>query len=402
MTATRIVRGATIAAAVGAWSVVAVLLWRTRVPDGLRVPTLDENAVFGRGLVRDAARYERVLDLLWLGATLTALAVLVLLARRGRRLVRGLGLGRVNAGIVVGVVSLTILWAAGFPWVVATQWWQRRHGISYVGYPATLLGAWRALLGTTLVAFVALAVILGLAKALQGRWWLGAAPALLALVAAAAFLQPYAETLGADPLKNPRLKAAIVRLERREHVGNPQIRVQRVSSRTRVANAFAVGVGPSERVILWDTLLRRFGFREVRFTAAHELAHLARNHTLKGLAWFALFAAPILALVALVTERRGGLREPANVPLGLLLVTAATVALLPVANAVSRRYEAEADWIALGATRDTAAARGLFRGFTALSLQDPTPPGWVRVFLSDHPTALRRIELASAWASRSR
>jgi Zn-dependent protease with chaperone function len=398
MTATRIVRGATIAAVVAAWSVVAVLLWRTKVPDGLRVPKLDEDAVFGRQLVRDAARYERVLDVLWLGATLTALAVLVLLARRGRRLARGLGLGRVNAGIVVGVVSLTILWAAGLPWAVATRWWQRRHGISYAGYLETLVGAWQSLLATTLVAFVALAVILGLAKALGARWWLAAAPSLLVLVAAATFLLPYLETLGTEPVRNPALRAAIQRLETREHAGNPPVRVQRVSSRTRTANAFAIGVGPSERVILWDTLVRKFGLREVRFAAAHELAHLARNHALKGLAWFALLVLPVLAVVALVTERRGGLRDPANVPLGLLVLVATTLALLPLVNAISRRYEAEADWVALGATRDPGAARGLFKGFTAKSLQDPTPPGWVRLFLEDHPTALRRIEQARAWA----
>ena len=372
------------------------------MPNGLRVPTLDEDAVFGPGVVRDAARYERLLDLLWLGATLTALAVLVLLVRRGRRLARGLGLRPVNAGIVVGVVSLTILWAAGLPWVVATQWWRRRHGISYEGYVATVLGAWRSLLGTTLVALLALAVILGLAKALRGRWWLAAAPALTVLVAAAAFLQPYVATLGTDPVRNPALRAAVQRLERREDAAEPPVRVERVSSRTRVANAFAVGIGPSERIVLWDTLLRKFGFREVRFTVAHELAHLARNHTLKGLAWFALFALPVLAVVALATEPRGGLREPANVPLGLLVLVATTLALLPLANAISRRYETEADWIALGTTHDPAAARGLFRGFTMKSLQDPTPPGWVRLFLNDHPTMLRRVELARAWAERNR
>ena len=401
MTATRIVRGATIAAVVAAWSVAAALLWRTKVPDGLRVPTLDENAVFGRALVRDAARYERLLDLLWLGATLTVLAVLVLLARPGSRLARGLGLGRVNAGIVVGVVSLTIVWAAGLPWVLATQWWERRHGISFAGYAQTVIGAWETLLGRTLVAFVVLAVVLGLAKGLHGRWWLAAAPAVIALVAAAAFLQPYAETLGTNPVRNRELRAAIARLERREHAGDRPVRVQRVSSRTRVANAFAIGVGPSERVILWNTLLRKFGFREVRFTTAHELAHLARNHTLKGLAWFALFGLPVLGVIALVTERRGGVRDPANVPLGLLVVLATTLALFPLSNAISRRYETEADWIALGATHDPAAARGLFKGFTRLSLQDPTPPGWVRVFLNDHPTTLRRIEQARAWALRN-
>jgi STE24 endopeptidase len=96
------------------------------------------------------------------------------------------------------------------------------------------------------------------------------------------------------------------------------------------------------------------------------------------------------------------LTEPRNVPLGLLVLVAATIASLPLQNAISRRYETEADWIALGATRDPGAARRLFRGFSTDSLQDPTPPGWVHAFLDDHPSLLQRIELARAWAARSR
>jgi STE24 endopeptidase len=371
------------------------------VPDGLRLPHLDENTVFGRGLVHRASRYERLLDLLWLGATLTELVVLALLVRRGRRLAQGLGLGRVNAGIVVGVVSLTILWAAGLPWVVATEWWQRRHGVSYQGYAATVGIAWGRLLATTFQAFVLLALVLGLARRLRGRWWLATVPVLVVLGVALQFVIPYLVTIDTDPVRGD-LAADLRQLERKEHAGRPSARVAVVSDKTRAANAFSVGIGPSEHVVFWDTLLQEFAPREVKFVAAHELAHLARNHIVKGVAWVGLFALPILGLVAFVTERRGGLREPANVPLGLLVLVVALLAMLPLRNAISRRYEAEADWVALQTTRDPTAARGLFTGFSVESLQDPTPPGWVHAFLDDHPTVLQRIELARAWARRNR
>jgi STE24 endopeptidase len=402
MTATRIVRGATIAAAVALWVLVASLLWRTKVPDGLRLPHLDEDTVFGAGLVRRARDYERLLDLLWLGATITQLVVLAVLARRGRRLVLGLGLGRINAGIVAGVVVLTVVWGAGLPWVVASQWWQRRHGIAFDGYAATILQSWEALLVTTVFAFVALAIVLGFAHALGGRWWLAAVPTVAAVALVVQLVTPYLVRLGTHPLRDRGLAAEVRRLERREHAGDPRARVQTVSDTTRAANAFSIGYGPSATIVFWDTLLRGFTPSEIRFVAAHELAHLARDHILKGIAWFALISLPVLALVALVTERHGGLREPWNVPLGLLVLVAATLAVLPLQNAISRRYEAEADWVALGATREPATARGLFRGFARDSLQDPTPPAWVQAFLDDHPTLLQRIELARVWAQRDR
>ncbi len=384
------------------WVAAVLFLWRTRIPNGLRLPHLDEDAVFGRGLVHRARDYERLLDLLWLGATLTELAVLAVLARRGDRLVRGLGLGRVNAGIVAGVVTLTVVWAGGLPWVVAAQWWERRHGISFDGYTETLAQAWGGLLGTTAFAFLALAIILGFAKTLGARWWLAAGPTIVAVAVVVQLVFPYLATLGTHPLRDGRLAADLQRLERREHAGSPRVRVQTVSDTTRAANAFSIGFGPTATIVFWDTLLKGFTPHEVRFVAAHELAHLARSHILKGVAWFGLFTLPILGLVAFVTERRGGLREPRNVPLGLLVLVATTVAVLPLRNAISRRYEAEADWVALVSTRDPATARGLFRGFSADSLQDPTPPGWVHAFLDDHPTLLERIELARAWARRYR
>jgi STE24 endopeptidase len=253
---------------------------------------------------------------------------------------------------------------------------------------------------TTVVALIALAIILGFANALGGRWWLAAAPTIAAIALVVQLLVPYLATLGTQPLHDRTLVAQVRSLELREHAGDPRIRVQEVSDTTRAANAFSIGYGPSATVVFWDTLLRNFTPREIRFVAAHELAHLAREHILKGVAWFVLITLPVLGLVALVTERRGGLREPRNVPLGLLVLVAAMVAILPLTNAVSRRYEAEADWVALGGTRDPGSARGLFIGFARDSLQDPSPPGWVRVFLGDHPTLLDRIEQARAWAQR--
>src|SRR5207253_9469376 len=148
---------------------------------------------------------------------------------------------------------------------VASEWWQRRHGISRESYAATLVGAWGSLLATTFVAFLALAVILGYAKALRGRWWLAAVPTIVALAAALQFVVPYLVTLGTDPLAKGELSAQIRRLEQREHAGNPPIRVQTVSDTTRATNAYSLGIGPSERVVFWDTLLQQFGPRQVRF-----------------------------------------------------------------------------------------------------------------------------------------
>jgi STE24 endopeptidase len=150
-------------------------------------------------------------------------------------------------------------------------------------------------------------------------------------------------------------------------------------------------------VVLWDTLIRRFSPPEVRVVLAHEFAHLARHHLWKLFAWMALLGVPIAFLVALATRRRGGLYEPAAVPLAIFVVAALLLVTLPLQNAFSRRLEAEADWVALQTTRDPAAMTDLFRRLGRLSKAQPDPPGWDEVMFGDHPSIIKRIEMAQAW-----
>jgi STE24 endopeptidase len=194
-----------------------------------------------------------------------------------------------------------------------------------------------------------------------------------------------------------------VRIEQVEHVSGTPVRVQDVTAWTSQANAFTVGFGPSTQVIVWNTLLDgRFSRGEEDIVLAHELGHVRSRHILKGLGWTALIVAPTLWLVALATRRRGGLGDPANLPFAILFLTVLALATSPLQNAVSRRYEAEADWRALNATRDPASARALFRSFERTSLEQPSPPLWDYLMLENHPTLLQRIAMAERWQERNR
>jgi STE24 endopeptidase len=79
-----------------------------------------------------------------------------------------------------------------------------------------------------------------------------------------------------------------------------------------------------------------------------------------------------------------------------------SLALQPFASAVSRRLEAEADWVALETTRDPESARELFHGFTRAALEDPTPPRWSHLAFDTHPSIEERIAMATAWEERNR
>jgi STE24 endopeptidase len=384
ITATRIRRGTVLAAGAALWVLAAWALWRTRVPGDLRLPRLDQHRVFGAREVARAARFQRFLDVAWLLGVVGQAAALAVVARRAVGLAPRLALGRVGAGIVLAALASTAAWAAALPFDLAAHWQSRRYGISLAGYWSWLAGELGSLLAQTLALVVAVTVVMGLAGALGRRWWPAGAAALAAIAVVVVFLQPYVTTFGD---------------RRNGSIGGIPIYLATVHRDTRAANDESIGIGPSRRIVVWDTMQRPpFTAAELRFALHHELAHQQRHHIWKGLAWFALLALPVAGLLELATARRGGLTRPAAVPLALLvLFVVQAAALLPLENAISRRIETEADWTALEQTRDPAAAIGAFRGFAQTSLQQPDPPWWDYVWLENHPTLLQRAELASAF-----
>jgi STE24 endopeptidase len=389
------------------WVASGALLWRTQVPR-LDLPELDPRDYFPADALARAADFRRVSRLLFFGSLVLQLLVLGLLVWKARPLADLLGdlvRGRVRTGLVLGAVVVLALWLATMPLHAVSHWWRRRYGLSEQAY-----GGWlrdeAVSLGITLVlAAIAVAGALALAGWLGGRWWLLGGPALAAVGVLFVLVQPLViQPLfnRFEPLRDQELGAEIERLGDDLGVRVEKVQVADASRRTTAANAYVAGIGPSKRVVLYDTILDgSFSRGELLSVSAHELAHVARSHLWKGLAWFALLAIPGVFVVAWVTQRRGGLEDPALVPLALLVVLLLSLATLPFQNLVSRRYEREADWLALVATRDPDSAIALDRRLVLRSLGDPDPPGWLVVLLSTHPPAIERIAMAEEFKRRA-
>jgi len=402
MTRGRAGQVAVVGALVTGWVVAAALLSRTVVPDGLVLPAVNVDRVFGAADVVRAERYERFLYANWALAQLAALFTLAVFARRGHRFTRESAAGPIGTGVLLGMVGLALVWLAELPFAGAALWWERRHGLSSAGYLDVLVGDWLGLAATFVALAVALFVVMALARRLGSWWWLPASFALAAIAALLVLVEPYL-TPGLEPVRDQRLARTYERFEHIQGVGHVPLRIEKVSNETSLANAFAFGLGPSRRIVVWDTLLDgRFTSREVDVVLAHELGHQSSRHILKAIGWFTLFVLPGALVLMLATRRRGGMGEPAAVPLALLVVAVLQLAGLPAENLISRRMEAEADWKALQTTRDPAAARGLFRQLAATSLADPSPPAWAELVFGTHPTPADRVAMAEAWQARRR
>jgi STE24 endopeptidase len=374
----------------GVWAVAAWLLWRSSLP-AYHLPHLDEHALFPAAALHRAQHFSSVERLFWLGKTLTQLVVLGLFARYGVRWMRESAAGPIGTGMLLGMLGFAFVWAAELPFAVLSVWWHHRYGLSG-SYVQATVGNWFALGVQFVLLCLALAIVMGLARArwIGERWWLLAAPVFVGLRILLAFLLPW--SLGGTALHARYVTA----LERTEQVHVPV----RVLSGFDEPNAFATGIGPSRRAFLFDSILQPpFTPRMDRFVLAHELGHLAHNHIWKSIAWYALFAFPLAYLLAVATRRRGGMGMPAAVPLAIFVYVVLQLAVLPLQNVATRHLEAEADWSALRATHDPTAGKQLFRLFGSETLDDPSPPWWDYVFLESHPTLMQRIEMTRYYAA---
>ena len=366
------------------WIAAALLLWRTEVPSGLDVqPTLAPFAALD--LVR-AERHDAVLRLLALGGLAAELVALVALTRarlplRGPALLRAAEVGALAAGALL---------VARLPFGLAVLWWQRRYGIAELGYGTWLVDLLGPLVVRAALLGFAAAFCLWLAGRYGRRWWLAAAPVFLAVGVVVIVAQPLL-TPRLEPVRRADVVRQVEELAAREGLPRPEVEMRRTRGRTRQLNAEALGIGPTTRVILWETTLA-LPAAERAFLVAHELGHVKRVHLWKGLAWYTLLLVPALALLARVAP----LRAPADVPRAVLIAFALLLVTTPIANVVSRRYEAEADWIALETTRNPSDANRLLANLAEAGVRDPSPPRWWTIVFGTHPTLAERAGMADA------
>jgi len=370
------------------------------VPDDLARPDLDPRRFFTAEQLEKASDYEAFSRVNAVLSIVVLVVVLALYARHGERFTRESAAGRIGTGMLLAMLGFAFVWLAELPFGVAQLWWDRRHDVSDQGYLDWIVSSWLSLGGVFLFVSAAVVIAMALARPLRQLWWIPAAGVFAGLALLFTFTAPFLIPDVQD-VRDDRLAADSRRLARDQGVGDIPVRVEDVDQFTDEPNAFAAGLGPTRRVILWSTILEPpFDDREVRVVIAHELAHHSRNHLWELSGWFAIAALPTAFVIALVTRRRGGMYEARAVPLALLAMVVLQIVITPAQNEVSRRMEAEADWVALQSTRDPAAAVELHEELAQKSLSDPDPPGWAVALFGTHPAAIERIEMAAAWRAR--
>jgi STE24 endopeptidase len=225
------------------------------------------------------------------------------------------------------------------------------------------VNGWFGLGAEFLFVSLAILIVVGIAQSIGDWWWLPGG-------ARSSRWRPSSRSSpvpdpGQQPLRRPALQASANSYERQLGLEDIPIKVQDVGGETTAPNAEAVGLGPTRRVILWSTILRRpFTLDEQQVVVAHELGPPRAQAHLQGSRLVCALRDPRRVPDLADHQEARRMRNPEAVPLGLLALVVLSTLALPLQNVITRHMEAEADWVALTLTRDPQDAEGLFKRFT--------------------------------------
>lgn len=175
-----------------------------------------------------------------------------------------------------------------------------------------------------------------------------------------------------------------------------------LSDETVKANAMLAGLGRTRRVLLADTLLGGFTPDEIEVIFAHEVGHHVLHHIRKMILAGVVYSLAGFWICHLVldgwTATHGGKVDFAGMPvhtlpLVMLVLTVFMMLLEPLQNAVSRRFERQADRYALERTGRKEAYKSAFQKLARLNKDDPDPHWLDVLLLHGHPPIAQRLAM---------
>ena len=170
--------------------------------------------------------------------------------------------------------------------------------------------------------------------------------------------------------------------------------------RSRHTNAYFTGLGKVKRIVLFDTLLEAHNEDEILAILAHEIGHLKKGHIKKQLIFMSMASIVIFYLASkmiaweMMYSSFGFSLMPIYV--GLFLITVLwepiTFFLSPIAMAISRRFEYDADRYASRLLTSTQPFVDALKKLARDNLSNLRPhPIYVK-FNYSHPPLLERIK----------
>ena len=209
------------------------------------------------------------------------------------------------------------------------------------------------------------------------------------------------------PLEEGELSRALKELAQRCHFAASGIFVMDGSRRSAHSNAYFTGIGRTRRIVLYDTLVSELSVLELCAVLAHEIGHYKLRHIPKSMLLSCVLTVAGFYVLSVVVhwpvlyEAFGGGAWPADsrTPLGVaqgflicsLIAPSLTFWSGPLFNALSRKYEYEADSYAKTQTDARPMGSALLK-LSEKNLSNLTPHPLFSSYHYSHPALLERLQ----------
>jgi STE24 endopeptidase len=198
-------------------------------------------------------------------------------------------------------------------------------------------------------------------------------------------------------LENQELKARIQKFAEKWRIQISGVYQFNLSKNTNKANAAFTGIGKSRRIILGDTLLEKFEHDEIETIFAHEVGHYHHKHLIKGIilnSIISLFGFWLIYHIYNLILRVNSYESYQLEALPYLAIIFLFYGLItgPIGNAISRKYEFQADYFAVSSTGKTNVYKNSLKKLADLNLADDSPHPIIEFLFYSHPSIKHRIE----------
>jgi STE24 endopeptidase len=416
---TRAWAAVTLAVLVIAAALVVVLRAPLTMPPAPRADQLDAMASLPAGVVDRGKQFHAATRLPSYTALVLGLVVALGfgLTPLGARLVEAVGRpfggGWVVQALLGGVVLVAIGEVVALPVAAWRETVLRRYGLSTQNWAGWVVDLLKGYAVAAVIGAIVLLTFYGVVRLMPNWWWaVGAAGAAVLTVLFSFVFPVLVEPIfnKFTPMPEGELRSSLIQLAADDGVPVRDVLIADASRRTTALNAYVSGLGPTRRIVVYDTLLREAPPAEVRAVVAHELGHAKLGDVFTGTLVGAFGSAAAVCALFLLGSWTGLLRR-AGVSsivdpraIGLLLAIAAVAGLvsMPLQNLLSRRIEARADAHALALTDDPSTVEQMEQRLATVNHADVDPP-WVEyVLFASHPSVVQRMAAARAFARGER
>ena len=316
------------------------------------------------------------------------------------------GKGLFNRAFRVSAAFIVLSSIIELPWTIYTSWYRQTQYDMTVQPLGDFLGqAGLSLALSAVIMGVLLALFYVLVNRVGKLWWawfggVTASVITLMMILGPTLIQPLFNEYTAVP--EGKVKAAIEALAVEANIPTERIFMYDGSRQSNNFTANVAGIGSSARIAISDVAMKQANLDEVKAVTGHEIGHYVSGH----IWWIVLLLSAQVVVAFLLADKLFApvarwfgadedIRNPASIPVLILVVGVLMTFFEPINNSLSRLNETDADRYSLETVNlPDGLASALVK---TAEYRNPRPGKLQEILFYTHPSVEGRVRMAMEW-----